>query len=82
MALLREGRVKRMAGSFQQFEVESGANVYHVDLNESPECHCGDNVWREVACKHALAVLLSQSDERLVHAVADGLGFPPVEAGQ
>jgi hypothetical protein len=43
-----------------------------VDLHTTyhPRCDCGDHLWREAICKHILAAMLREGDERVLGAVA------------
>jgi len=34
-----------------------------------PRCDCGDHLWRERICKHILAALLREGNERVVEAL-------------
>jgi DNA-binding phage protein len=42
-----------------------------VDLYTAsyPRCDCGDHLWREQICKHILAALLREGNERVVRAL-------------
>jgi hypothetical protein len=42
-----------------------------VDLYTAaqPRCDCADHLWRESMCKHILAALIREGDERVVLAV-------------
>jgi hypothetical protein len=42
-----------------------------VDLYTTsiPRCDCGDHLWRERICKHILAALLREGNERVVSAL-------------
>ncbi len=54
-----------------RFRVTGGESVHWVDLYTTayPRCDCGDHVWREQLCKHILAALLREGDERVVRAL-------------
>lgn len=55
-----------------RFRVSGGAQEHWVDLYTAahPRCDCGDHVWRDEVCKHILAALLREGDERVVRALA------------
>ena len=42
-----------------------------MDLRERllTRCDCGDHLWRERVCKHILAAMLREGDERVIHEV-------------
>jgi len=54
-----------------QFRVDGGAHTHWVDLYTSdlPRCDCADHLWREQVCKHLLAALLREGDERVLAAL-------------
>ena len=55
-----------------RYRVFGGSSEHWVDLHNSthPRCDCGDHLWREQICKHILAALLREGDERVVRALA------------
>lgn len=55
-----------------RYLVTGGAEPHWVDLytRRFPRCDCGDHLWRERVCKHILAVLLREGDERVIGAIA------------
>lgn len=55
-----------------RYRVEGGAEPHWVDLHtaQHPRCDCGDHLWRERICKHILAAMLREGDERVLQAVA------------
>ena len=55
-----------------RYRVAGGAQVHWVDLYTTsiPRCDCGDHLWRERICKHILAALLREGDERVVASLA------------
>ena len=55
-----------------RYRVFGGSSEHWVDLHNSahPRCDCGDHLWREQICKHILAGLLREGDERVVRALA------------
>ena len=55
-----------------RFRIIGGAQDHWVDLYTAahPRCDCGDHLWRERICKHILAVLLREGDERVIGAIA------------
>ena len=50
-----------------------GSQEHWVDLYtaQHPRCDCGDHLWRERICKHILAALIREGNERVVRALAD-----------
>jgi hypothetical protein len=54
-----------------RYRVLGGVGTHWVDLRhrEYPACDCGDHLWREQVCKHILAALLREGDERVVRAL-------------
>jgi len=54
-----------------RFRVEGGAHAHWVDLytTDLPRCDCADHLWREQVCKHILAALLREGDERVLAAL-------------
>jgi hypothetical protein len=54
-----------------RYRVTGGAQIHWVDLFSSahPRCDCGDHLWRDQVCKHILAALLREGDERVVRAL-------------
>jgi hypothetical protein len=54
----------------QRYRVSGGHAIHWVDLtHESPHCDCGDHTWRDQICKHIIAALLREGNERIIHAV-------------
>ena len=55
-----------------RYRVSGGEEVHWVDLHSArqPRCDCGDHLWREAVCKHILAALLREGDERVLRAVS------------
>lgn len=55
-----------------RYRVSGGDQVHWVDLYtaSNPRCDCGDHLWRERICKHILAALLREGNERVVRALA------------
>lgn len=53
-----------------RYVVSGGSEPHHVDLIDPSmeRCDCGDFLWRNVVCKHLLACLLREGDERVVRA--------------
>lgn len=62
-------RVRRMGRG--RYRVWGGKEEHWVDLytRRMPRCDCGDHIWRERVCKHILAVMLREGDERVIAAV-------------
>jgi hypothetical protein len=54
-----------------RYRVTGGDQVHWVDLytTSHPRCDCGDHLWRERICKHILAALLREGNERVVRAL-------------
>ncbi len=54
-----------------QYRAMGGAQAHWVDLYNTahPRCDCGDHLWREQVCKHILAAMLREGDERILRAV-------------
>lgn len=54
-----------------RYRVSGGREAHWVDLytRNQPRCDCGDHLWREQVCKHILAALLREGDERVLRAV-------------
>ena len=63
---LRSERVGR-----GRYHVSGGRHDHWVDLytTSHPRCDCGDHLWRERICKHILAALLREGDERVITAL-------------
>jgi len=55
----------------RRYRVAGGSEPHWVDLHSSgiPRCDCGDHLWRERICKHILAALLREGDERVLRAL-------------
>jgi hypothetical protein len=54
-----------------RYLVAGGRDRHWVDLYTSyhPRCDCGDHLWRETICKHILAALLREGNERVIGAL-------------
>ena len=54
------------------YRIRGGDMEHWVDLytTSHPRCDCGDHLWRERICKHILAALLREGNERVVSALA------------
>jgi hypothetical protein len=54
-----------------RYRVSGGDEPHWVDLCSAahPRCDCGDHLWRDRICKHILAALLREGDERVVLAL-------------
>jgi len=55
-----------------RYRVSGGSAQDHwVDLYSTshPRCDCGDHLWRDEICKHILAALLREGNERVVRAL-------------
>jgi hypothetical protein len=59
-----------------RYRVRGGAQDHWVDLYSTshPRCDCGDHLWREQVCKHILAALLREGDDRVVRALGRLVG--------
>ena len=76
------GRLERSLGLRVQptgrgrYRVSGGGEPHWVDLHTAnqPRCDCGDHLWREAVCKHILAAMLREGDERVLRAVARLVG--------
>ena len=57
--------------SYGRFLVSGGRDKHWVDLHTArhPRCDCGDHLWRETICKHILAALLREGNERVIVAL-------------
>lgn len=69
-----ELRVRRVGPG--RYLVTGGEEPHWVDLytRRLPRCDCGDHIWRERICKHILAVMLREGDERVISAIARLIG--------
>jgi len=56
-----------------RFRVAGGSQLHWVDLYTAshPRCDCGDHLWRDQVCKHILAALLREGDERVLLALRE-----------
>jgi hypothetical protein len=56
-----------------RYRIEGGEQAHWFDLYtaELPRCDCGDHLWRDRVCKHILAALLREGDERVLTALRD-----------
>jgi hypothetical protein len=54
-----------------RFRIAGGEHTHSVDLytTDLPRCDCADHLWRERICKHILAGLLREGDERVLAAL-------------
>ncbi len=54
-----------------RYRITGGSQTHWVDLYTAslPRCDCGDHLWRERVCKHILAALLREGDERVLAAL-------------
>lgn len=54
-----------------RYHVTGGGHDHWVDLYTAshPRCDCGDHLWRERICKHILAALLREGNDRVVSAL-------------
>ena len=54
-----------------RYRVAGGSMIHWVDLHTAslPRCDCGDHLWRDQICKHILAGLLREGDERVLTAL-------------
>jgi hypothetical protein len=56
-----------------RYYVLGGDHPHWVDLYTTsvPRCDCGDHIWRDQICKHILAALLREGDERVLAALRE-----------
>jgi hypothetical protein len=56
-----------------RYRVAGGSQLHWVDLYTAshPRCDCGDHLWRDRICKHILAALLREGDERVLVALRE-----------
>ena len=74
---IESGRLERCLGLTVEpvgpgrYVVTGGDEPHWVDLRSRfvPRCDCGDHLWRERVCKHILAALLREGDERVIREV-------------
>ena len=54
-----------------RYHVIGGESDHWVDLYSTshPRCDCGDHLWRERICKHILAALLREGNDRVVRSL-------------
>ncbi|HEX5831238.1 MAG TPA: SWIM zinc finger family protein [Gemmatimonadaceae bacterium] len=54
-----------------RYRMRGGTQEHWVDLytTSHPRCDCGDHLWRDRICKHILAALLREGNERVVRAL-------------
>ena len=54
-----------------RYRVTGGEHDHWVDLytTSHPRCDCGDHLWRDRICKHILAALLREGNDRVVTAL-------------
>ena len=59
-----------------RYRIHGGATEHWVDLYTAshPRCDCGDHLWREQICKHILAALLREGNDRVVAALGRLVG--------
>jgi len=62
-------RVRRLGHG--RYRVWGGKEPHWVDLytRRMPRCDCGDHIWREKVCKHILAAMLREGDDRVIAAL-------------
>lgn len=74
---IEPGRLERCLGLEVQpagrgrYLITGGEEPHWVDLHSRlvPRCDCGDHLWRERICKHILAAMLREGDERVIQEV-------------
>jgi hypothetical protein len=74
---IEAGRLERCLGlavtpqGRGRYLVSGGTEPHWVDLHSRlvPRCDCGDHLWREQICKHILAAMLREGDERVIQEV-------------
>ena len=54
-----------------RYRIVGGEHEHWVDLYSAahPRCDCGDYLWRDRVCKHILAALMREGNERVIQAV-------------
>ena len=54
-----------------RYHFTGGEQDHWVDLYSTgyPHCDCGDHLWRDRICKHILAALIREGNERVVRAL-------------
>lgn len=54
-----------------RYRITGGMQTHWVDLYTTslPRCDCGDHIWRDHLCKHILAALLREGNERVLAAL-------------
>jgi hypothetical protein len=59
-------RAERIGGG--RYRIAGGSHDHWVDLYTAshPRCDCGDHLWRDRICKHILAALLREGNERVL----------------
>ncbi|HEY0035791.1 MAG TPA: SWIM zinc finger family protein [Longimicrobium sp.] len=75
---IETGRLERCLGLAAErvgpgrYRVVGGTEPHWVDLRSRrvPRCDCGDHLWRERVCKHILAALLREGDERVIREIS------------
>ncbi len=73
------GRLERSLGqvaeqaSHARYRIAGGSQDHWVDLYTAsyPRCDCGDHLWRDKVCKHILAALMREGNERVIRAVGN-----------
>ena len=71
------GRLERSLGLVAEhaghgrYRIAGGEQDHWVDLYTAshPRCDCGDHLWRDKICKHILAALMREGNERVLRAV-------------
>jgi hypothetical protein len=55
-----------------RYLVTGGSEPHHVDLIDPAmeRCDCGDFLWKSIVCRHMLACLLREGDERVIIALS------------
>lgn len=74
---IEPGRLERCLGlnvehvGRGRYLITGGTEPHWVDLRSAlvPRCDCGDHLWRERICKHILAAMLREGDERVIREV-------------
>jgi hypothetical protein len=56
-----------------RYHFTGGAQEHWVDLYtaQHPRCDCGDHLWRDRICKHILAALIREGNEKVVRALGE-----------
>lgn len=73
------GRLERALGlraepaGLGRYRIIGGESEHWVDVHAAshPHCDCGDYIWRDRVCKHIMAALMREGNERVIRAVGE-----------